>query len=343
MWYNVRIGGNGKADLETNELTAGTVIGHYRILRELARGGMAVVYEVEHVGLLQHFAMKVFQAKGSCAEFLKDRFIAEGRILCKLHHPRLVKTYDLAVDPLHDCLYFVTDLHVDDEGRPSSLANRIDNGEVSEEQLFGWYEDLHQALAAIHAEGIVHRDIKPANVLIDREGHALLSDFGIARFTGPSRACVNVETTLAVDVPTGQKIYLGTGCYMAPEICAGNAATIAGDYWSLGATLFQTLTGFHYEATMDLKQMLKPFDARWAVLLSRLLQAEPALRTMPEPKTLRRTARASRKALAYAAAAAAACAAIAAVVWATKPTPLTEQEERAAFCQWAATLPDYLK
>lgn len=261
-------------------MEAGEKIGSYRVVRLLGRGGMSEVYEVEHEALRKRLALKLFTADGAFADQLRTRFLAEGRVLCFFNDPHLVHTYDLAVEPASGRPYYVTDLYLDADGSPATLAAAQAKGEVSETRLLCWYGDLRAALDVIHAAGVVHRDLKPGNVLLDADDHARLADFGVARFTGPLRETLEVDVTQAV-ADDGRRMLLGTNRFLAPEVRAGGEASPASDYWSLGATLFLLLTGFGYEPGMDLAQMLAPFDPRWRDVFAGLLAADPAARRMP--------------------------------------------------------------
>ena len=93
-------------------LAPGETIGSYRLIRLVGQGGMGEVYEAEHTGLRKRMALKVFTADGAKSDFLRKRFLAEGRILARLDHPRLVKVHDLGLDEKRDMPYFEMDLVV---------------------------------------------------------------------------------------------------------------------------------------------------------------------------------------------------------------------------------------
>jgi len=254
----------------------------YRVVRLLGRGGMADVYEVKHVQLGLRRAMKVFTAEGERSDFLKSRFLAEGRLLARLDHPRLVKVHDCGVDEESGRPYLMMDLVLGADGEPHTLASLHKERKVTEEKLLGWYADLAEALAYIHSAGIVHRDVKLSNILIDADGHAVLSDFGVSRVSdGRLRSELSIEATMVTDAATAGKIVLGTANYLAPEVRRGDAATAASDLYALGVTLFRLLTGVWYEPDTKALGLLDGYDPAWRGIFAALLADDPQNRSLP--------------------------------------------------------------
>ena len=264
-------------------------IGEYRVVRLLGKGGMAEVYEVEHERLGVRRALKLFTADGSRADFLRTRFIAEGKLLERLDHPRLVKVHDFGVDEASGAPYLVMDLVLGADGEPQTLATLHARRQITEERLFGWYEDLADALRYIHAAGVVHRDVKPSNILIGADGHAVLSDFGVSRFTDENlRKELAVDATMATDATTLSRVVMGTANYLAPEVRAGASATAAADIYALGVTLFRLLTGVWYEPDTNALELLRSFDPVWRRIFPALLAADPRRRSLPPCRRTRR-------------------------------------------------------
>ena len=218
-----------------------STFGVYRVIRLLGRGGMGEVYEVEHPQLGVHYALKAFAREATDADALRARFLAEGRLLARLDHPRLVRVHDLAVDAATGRPYFVMDLVLGAEGRPESLEDARRAGTVTEEQAAAWLADLRDALAYIHAAGVVHRDVKLENVLVDRDGHAVLSDFGVSRiFNRDLRAAAGLATQTFTGVAGASRPVMGTLGYLPPwwmYLVLGVASGFVGQMGDLFASL----------------------------------------------------------------------------------------------------------
>ena len=256
-------------------------LGPYRPIRLLGRGGMGAVYEAEHVQLGVRRALKVFRPGGDAA--LRRRFLAEGRLLARLDHPRLVRVHDLGVDAETDRAWFAMDLVLDAEGRPRTLEDVRRAGEVSEADAAVWFDDLCGALAYVHGRGIAHRDVKLENALLDATGHVVLSDFGISRILDPGlRAAAGLSATATFAGGPGLLgPLMGTLGYLAPELKTGGAASSASDRYALGVLMFRLLTGIWYEPGTDVLALLEPFEYDWEAVLVPLLAEDPAARGLP--------------------------------------------------------------
>lgn len=269
-------------------LQAGERLGSYRILRLLGRGGMGAVYEAEHVELGTRRALKVFTRPGD--QVLLTRFLAEGRLLARLTHPRLVRVYDLGVDETSSLAWFAMDLVLDASGAPCTLEDARRAGQVTEAQAAAWYVDLREALTYVHEQGVTHRDVKLGNILVDREGHAVLSDFGVSRILDPVlRSAAGLSTTATFpDAAALARPVLGTLGYLAPEVRAGEEATPASDLYAFGISMFRLLTGIWYEPGTDVLALLEPFEYNWSEILPPLLATDASTRafrgTDPAPR-----------------------------------------------------------
>ena len=256
-------------------------IGPYSVVRKLGQGGMGAVYEVVHLKLGVHYALKTFVLDHGHVKLLKERFLAEGRILARLRHPNLVRVFDLDIDAATGIPYFVMDLVQYKDGDSYTLAD-LEPGGADEEHLARWFGQLCSALDYIHGAGIVHRDIKLGNILLNAQGGIVLSDFGVSRFSGDAvRRALNIEHTIVSGDTTTGNLVMGTSGYMAPEVKRGEDATAASDAYSLGIVFFRLLTGVWYENRPNIWGLLEPFDEVWRGVLQQLLDEKPERRPIP--------------------------------------------------------------
>jgi serine/threonine protein kinase/alpha-tubulin suppressor-like RCC1 family protein len=199
----------------------------YEILRELGRGGTAVVYLARERETGDEVAIKLIHAKYVEDEEALARFAREARFVAQLDHPNVVPVREV-LDLGRSGVALVM-AHV--EGR--TLKQRIQqDGALSPEQAESVMRDVARALGAAHALGIVHRDVKPENIFIEPSGRALLADFGVAR----SMSSDTQQLTMA-------GVAIGTPTYMAPEQIDGRELDGRGDIYSLGLVTWEMLVG----------------------------------------------------------------------------------------------------
>jgi len=218
-------------------LSTGVVVDRYRIEETLGEGGMGTVYRVTHTVLGSTHALKVMHPERLGDEGLRERFLAEGRILAQLQHPNVVRVTDVVA--LNDLAGLVQDLvdgpplydHLTGLGRPLTPAEALD--------ILGPVLDgVHH----VHGNGIVHRDLKPTNILLasDPSGglRPVVVDFGVAKLVaGAAVDHQRKQATLAGSV-------MGTLYYMSPEQVVGSTSVDhRTDIFALGAILFEMLTG----------------------------------------------------------------------------------------------------
>ena len=243
-------------------------LGPYRIEAECGRGGMSVVYSAVHDLLKTRHAVKVFDVPECAnADILRGKFLAEARILATLRHPNIVR---------------VTDYGTASDGRPwlamdfvegETLAIRLAGANPpTPEEAAGLYRDIRSALAYCHLRGIVHGDLKAENILLRSDGHAVLSDFGIARIVNPK---MRERLELTGSCEAGG---FGTAYALAPECRDGASATPCADVYSLGVVMFKVVTGIWYEGSPRLMEQLKTFAPKWEQTLSRMLEPDPSKR-----------------------------------------------------------------
>ena len=218
-----------------------SIIGTYRIVRLLGEGGMGAVYEVEHLQLGVHYALKTFTLDDAHRDLFIRRFAVEGKMLARLKHPNLTSVFDLQQDDQTGTLYYVMDLVLYKDGEAHTLAD-LEPGGADEDQIYDWFCQMCDALAYVHAQGIVHRDIKLNNILIAPDKHLVLSDFGISRVCNDGlRRALDASRTMTS--ATGSRLVVGTQGYMPPEVVRGETATPAADVYALGVVFFKLLTG----------------------------------------------------------------------------------------------------
>lgn len=259
-------------ETETEELDEGSVIGNYRVVRLLGQGGMGTVYEVEHLELGTHYALKTFtfDSKNAASQALKAKFLKEGKLLARLKHPNLTHVFDLGFEEKTQMPYFVMDLVTYEDGETYTVED-IDLGDIDEELVYKWFGQLASALDYIHGEGIVHRDIKPSNLLVDADLNVILTDFGISRIFG-EKIKAEVDATQTMVAKTGRgKLVLGTEHYIAPEVAKGEEATPRADAYSLGVMLLRWLTGFYYGDNPGAIAMLSGKKYRWLGVIAKLV------------------------------------------------------------------------
>ncbi|MGF1598695.1 MAG: protein kinase [Acidimicrobiales bacterium] len=204
--------------------TPGLLGDRYELIRRIARGGMAEVYEGLDTVLQRRVAIKVLFDKHADDPAFLARFKREAQSAGRLTHPNIVGVYDWGG---HDGTQYIVMEYV--EGQ--NLAERLADGRLLPEAAVAVAVDVAGALSAAHQQGTVHRDIKPGNIMLAADGRAKVADFGIAR-------AVEGDADLT---ETGKVV--GTAAYFSPEQAQGLAVDTRSDLYALGVVLFEMLTG----------------------------------------------------------------------------------------------------
>ncbi len=260
------------------------ILGDYELIEEIGRGGMGVVYRATQQSLGRTVAIKMLLRRDLATAVDIQRFHSEAEAAAQLDHPGIVSVYEVDEwdgHPFYSMQYI--------EG--TTLARRLAEGPMSAREAARMLAVVADAVEDAHAHGVLHRDLKPSNILIDREGRPHVSDFGLAK---------RIEADATV---THTGAIVGTPCYMAPEQAAARRGDVGttSDVWSLGAILYQTLTGrppFRAANPMDTLLAVLETDPPMPRLLNAAVDRDLemiALKSLQKPQELRY---ASAKALA---------------------------------------------
>ncbi len=202
----------------------GHTLGPYRLVEQAGAGGMATVYKAYHAAMDRYVAIKVLPQHLARDPSFRARFQREARTIARLQHRSILPVHDVA----------------EDNGVPYLVMRYVDSGTLADliagraapfEQTVRIVSEVGEALGYAHRQGVIHRDVKPANVLLDRDGGALLTDFGIAKI---------FEDTLQL---TSEGAMIGTPAYMAPEQLQGQPVDARSNIYALGVVLYQAMTG----------------------------------------------------------------------------------------------------
>ncbi len=221
-------------------LATGTKLGPYDIQSSLGAGGMGEVYQARDTRLDRTVAIKILATQVSDDSEAKQRFDREARAISSLNHPNICALYDVGTQ---DGVSYIVMEYL--EGK--TLADRLDKGPLSFEQLLKYAIDICEGLDRAHRSGVIHRDLKPGNIMLTKSG-AKLMDFGLAKSVSitasPASGLTATSFSPAKSQPlTGQGTVLGTFQYMSPEQVEGKEADTRSDIFSLGCVLYEMATG----------------------------------------------------------------------------------------------------
>jgi serine/threonine-protein kinase len=218
-------------------LSSGAKLGPYEIVVALGAGGMGEVYRARDTRLDRSVAIKILPAHLSQNAEAKERFDREARAISSLSHPNICHLYD--VGQQDGASYLVME-YLDGE----TLADRLRKGPLPLEHILKIGTDICEGLERAHCSGVVHRDLKPSNIMLTKTG-AKLMDFGLAK---PAVAAIGAGSSSAslatMSQPlTAEGTIVGTFQYMSPEQVEGKEADVRSDIFSLGAVLYEMITG----------------------------------------------------------------------------------------------------
>jgi serine/threonine-protein kinase len=259
--------------------------GGYELLEKIGEGGMGVVYKARQKSLGRTVALKMIQRGALASSADVARFRAEAAAAAHLEHPQIVPVYEVG----------------EQEGQPyfsmkhiagSTLAKKLADGPLAPRETALLLLPVCRAIAHAHQHGIIHRDLKPSNILIDADGQPLVSDFGLAKRIDVEHGANEAQ---APETLTRTGAILGTPSYMSPEQAAGTRGIVgpASDVYSLGAILYQCLTGrppFQAASAIDVVMMVLEQDPVLPRLLNPRADADLemiALKCLQKPAELR--------------------------------------------------------
>jgi len=224
-------------------------ISHYRILEKLGAGGMGQVYLAEDMKLGRKVALKILSQEFTTNRDRLNRFEQEACAASALNHPNILTIHEVGEA---DGTHFIATEYIDGK----TLRRHMAGSPLEAREILDIAVQVAGALEEAHAAGIVHRDIKPDNVMIRRNGHVKVLDFGLAKLTESStdKSASDAEASTRVLVQTDAGVVMGTSHYMSPEQTRGKPVDGRSDIWSLGVVMYEMVAGripFEGETSTD--------------------------------------------------------------------------------------------
>jgi serine/threonine-protein kinase len=243
-------GHGGESDMTEPESLVGQQLGQYELVALLGKGGMAHVYRARQRSMSREVAVKVITPTQSERSEFVARFDREARIIASMSHPHIGKVFDFGEH--EDAVYLVMELLTG-----GSLTDLMKASRLSHDRILKLAHSIASALDYAHRRGIIHRDLKPQNVLLDEDGNAYITDFGLAKSSLNATSLTN----------TRAGVLLGTPAYMSPEQWRGEAVDKRTDVYAMGVMLFEMLAN------------QRPFvgDSIHALLQGHLYEPPPAV------------------------------------------------------------------
>ncbi len=287
-------------------------LGDYRVVESIGAGGMGEVYLAEHVHLRKKYALKILPAGLAQDKGFVARFYDEARVMADLHHPNIVQVHQMS--QAEGVYFLVMDYVTGPEGKPLSLHEHLKqqpDGRLPEAKVRKWSIQIAEALQYAHERGVIHRDLKPANILIDADGDAKLTDFGLAKAIGSEFILSQIHSTMQHSLGSGPTLHspspdgaldsldaaatipaegsgsrrtssassiLGTYDYMSPEQRGEGTGQIdeRTDIYSFGVVVYRLLTGKRPTArAKPPSRVVRALPTRWDAVVDRCLPEDP--------------------------------------------------------------------
>ncbi|MDX1387561.1 MAG: protein kinase [Acidobacteriota bacterium] len=246
----------------------GKTLLHYRLVEQIGEGGMGVVWKATDTTLDREVAIKILpEAFAADAERLA-RFGREAKVLASLNHPNIAVIHGL--HEVEGVRFLAMELV---EG--ADVAQRLDNGPLPVDDALEIAQQIADALAAAHEQGVIHRDLKPANVRTTADGKVKVLDFGLAKAFDPTTSSGTADPGLSPTLTSAGTVagmVLGTAAYMSPEQARGKMTDKRSDVWSFGCVLFEMLSGknpFQGETVTDILAAIVHKEPDWKALPAR--------------------------------------------------------------------------
>jgi len=233
-------------------IPAGTKLGRYEIRAKIGAGGMGEVYLAQDTKLERKVALKILPADVASHRDRMDRFVREAKAAAALNHPNIAHIYEIGEAEGQN---FIAMEFIDGQ----TLRKVIHSGQADMPKLLRYLQHVAEGLAKAHAAGIVHRDLKPDNIMVTRDGHAKILDFGLAKLIEPQQSSVDTGeaaselATAILQQHSTPGVVLGTVGYMSPEQAQGKTKEIdqRSDIFSFGCILYEAVTGHKAFAGKD--------------------------------------------------------------------------------------------
>src|SRR5262249_52869422 len=216
-------------------------LSHYRVVSKIGEGGMGEVYLAQDTKLDRKVALKILPAELAANQDRMRRFVQEAKAAAALNHPTIATIHEIGES---DGVNYIAMEFIDG----ATLREKIHQEQTELKKLLRYLQHVAEGLAKAHASGIVHRDLKPDNIMITRDGHAKILDFGLAKLIEQSPTPVGDSSEVATAVMPQHSTagaIMGTVGYMSPEQAQGKTKEIdqRSDIFSFGCILFEAATG----------------------------------------------------------------------------------------------------